>query len=48
MILLLFALVALTARSFAGLSRPAAFLLLPYLLWLTYAGLLNAGIVILN
>lgn len=47
-ILLLFALVALTARSFAGLSRPAAFLLLPYLLWLTYAGLLNAGIVILN
>lgn len=47
-ILLLFALVALTARSFADLSRPAALLLVPYLLWLAYAGLLNAGIVILN
>ena len=47
-ILLLFALVALTARSFAGLSRPAAWLLAPYLLWLGYAALLNGGIVVLN
>ncbi|WP_119168960.1 TspO/MBR family protein [Algihabitans albus] len=47
-ILLLFLLVALTARSFADLSRPAAWLLVPYLLWLTYAAVLNAGIVVLN
>ncbi len=47
-ILLLAGLVALTARSFARFSRPAAWLLAPYLAWLAYAGLLNAGIVALN
>lgn len=47
-IVLLFALVALTARAFARHSRLAAALLLPYLAWLVYAGILNAGIVVLN
>lgn len=47
-ILLLFALVALTTRRFAGLSPLAAWLLAPYLLWLSYAAVLNAGIVVLN
>jgi tryptophan-rich sensory protein len=47
-VLLLFALVALTAVAFAGHSRLAAWLLVPYLAWLVYAGLLSAGIVALN
>jgi tryptophan-rich sensory protein len=47
-ILLLAVLVALTARAFARHSRPAAALLVPYLAWLAYAGILNAGLVLLN
>ena len=44
----LLALIVLTAARFAGIDRPAAFLLLPYILWVTFAGYLNLGIAILN
>lgn len=40
--------VALTITAFAGLSRPAAWLMAPYLAWLTYAGALNLRIWQLN
>lgn len=35
-------------RVFSRFSRVAAYLLVPYLLWVTYASTLNAGIVFLN
>lgn len=35
-------------RVFSRFSRAAAYLLVPYLLWVTYASTLNAGIVFLN
>lgn len=47
-ILLLWALVFLTQRSFARLDRTAGLLMLPYLLWVTFAAYLNAGVWILN
>ena len=47
-IIVLLILIALTAVRFAGIDRSAAFLLLPYLLWVTFAGYLNLGIAILN
>lgn len=40
--------VAVTIGLFAPRSRPAAWLLLPYLTWVLYAGALNAGILALN
>lgn len=47
LVLLWLAIVA-TVRSFAGISRAAALLLIPYLLWTTFAGVLNASIWWLN
>ena len=38
----------LTILTFWKLSKAAAFLLLPYILWLSYAVSLNAGILFLN
>lgn len=35
-------------RSFYGISRTAAYLCIPYLLWVTFAGYLNLGIWWLN
>lgn len=40
--------ILLTIRAFGGISRPAALLLVPYLAWVTFATLLNAGIWLLN
>ena len=40
--------IVLTIQSFYTLSKVAAYLLLPYLLWVSFATLLNASIVILN
>ncbi len=40
--------IVLTIRSFAQISRPAALLLVPYLLWVTFATLLNGAIWQLN
>lgn len=44
----LWVLVALTIWAFYKISKPAALLLVPYLLWLTFAGYLNYQIWILN
>jgi len=47
-LLLLLAAVIATALTFRGISRPAAKLLIPYILWLCFAGYLNLGIYLLN
>lgn len=47
-ILVLWAVIFLTFRAFRPISRPAAILLTPYLAWVTFATLLNAGIWWLN
>lgn len=38
----------LTIKSFYPISKIAAYLLLPYLIWVTFASILNLSIVILN
>ena len=40
--------IALTMRSFAGFSRTAALLLIPYICWVSFATVLNISIAILN
>lgn len=47
-LLLLWLLVALTIGAFARLDDTAADLLLPYILWITYAAYLNVGAYLLN
>ena len=47
-LLLLLALVLLTAKNFYKISKTAGLLLLPYLLWLLFAGYLNLGVYLLN
>lgn len=47
-IVALWVLIILTIRHFRPLSKWAAYLLLPYLLWVSFATLLNAAIVVLN
>jgi tryptophan-rich sensory protein len=40
--------ITLTIREFKKLSKFAAYLLIPYLLWVTFATYLNSGYVWLN
>ncbi len=47
-LVLLWGLLLLTIRHFARISSLAAWLLVPYLAWVSFAGYLNAGIVWLN
>lgn len=47
-LILLWALVFLMIKSFYEISKVAAYLNVPYLIWLTFAGYLNAGIWLLN
>ena len=47
-ILLLIALIAATTIAFWRIDRRAGLLLLPYLLWVGYASLLNGGIWLMN
>ena len=47
-LVLLWFLILATAVSFYRLNKKAAFLLIPYLLWVTFAGYLNLGIYLLN
>lgn len=47
-IVALLAAIVLTIRAFAGISKPAAWLLVPYLCWVGYATYLNAGYAVLN
>ncbi len=47
-LVLLWCFIALTTAAFHRLSRPAAWLMLPYLAWVTFAGFLNWGFLRLN
>lgn len=47
-LLCLLALIAVTLRRFYRIDRVSGYLLLPYLLWVTFAGYLNLGIYWLN
>lgn len=47
-LVLLWILVLLMIRKFADINKWAAYLNIPYLIWLTFAGYLNAGIWWLN
>ena len=47
-LVLLWILIMMTMASFSKISKNAALLLLPYLLWVTFAGYLNFGEYILN
>ena len=47
-ILLLWCAIGITVKRFAALSRPAAFLLLPYWAWVSFAAVLNGSIWWLN
>ena len=47
-IVVLWVLVLLTQRRFARIDRTAGWLMLPYLLWVTFAAYLNAGVWYLN
>ena len=44
----LWLLILATIISFSRISKPTAYLMVPYLLWVTFAGYLNLGIAILN
>lgn len=47
-LVILWLLIILTIRMFYKISKPAAYLLIPYIIWVTFAGYLNFGIFILN
>ncbi len=47
-LLLLWLLIIQTIRAFYEVSERAAYLLIPYLIWVTFAGYLNLGIWLLN
>ena len=47
-LVLLWALILLTMRAFSEIDEVAGNLLLPYLLWVTFAGYLNFGVYLLN
>ena len=47
-LLFLWVLIILTLRAFLPISRTAGYLLIPYLLWVTFAGYLNLGGYLLN
>ncbi len=47
-LILLWTLIILTIKAFVPISKTAAWLLVPYLLWVTFAGYLNYTIYLLN
>lgn len=47
-LVVLLILVIATTVAFSRISRPAALMLVPYILWLTFAAYLNLGVAILN
>lgn len=47
-LVLLWLLIIITTVLFYQISRPAGYLLIPYLLWVTFAGYLNLAIALLN
>ena len=47
-IIVLWIFIFLTIRSFYKISRSASYLLIPYILWVTFATILNLSIILLN
>ena len=47
-LVLLWILILATTVSFSKISKPAAWLMVPYLLWVTFAGYLNLSVYLLN
>ena len=47
-LLLLWSLIFFTVRAFSRIDETAADLLLPYIIWVTFAGYLNVGVYLLN
>ena len=47
-IVLLWIAIFLTIKKFYKISKPAAYLLIPYLMWVTFASLLNLSIFLMN
>jgi translocator protein len=47
-IIVMWILIALTIKKFYMLSKTAGYLLIPYLLWVSFATILNAAILLLN
>lgn len=47
-LVVLWILIAITILLFYKISKPAALLLIPYILWVTFAGVLNLSIAMLN
>ena len=47
-LLILWVLIFNTIAAFYEISKPAAYLLIPYLLWVTFAGYLNFAIYLMN
>ena len=47
-LLILWGLILLTTLKFGRLSKTAAYLMLPYLVWVTFAAYLNLGVAMLN
>lgn len=47
-LLLLLFLIGLTMQAFYQISKPAAYLLVPYFLWVAFAGYLNLAIYLIN
>lgn len=47
-LILLWLLIAIMITRFASISKPAAYLNVPYFIWVTFATYLNAGIWVLN
>lgn len=47
-IILLWVFILLTITHFYALSKPAAYLLIPYILWVSFAAILNFSIYMLN
>ncbi len=47
-LIILWILISITILLFYKISKLSAYLLLPYILWVTFAGYLNLGIAILN
>ncbi len=47
-LVLLWIMILVTLVRFYRISKPAGYLLIPYLLWVTFAGYLNLGIALLN
>lgn len=47
-LVVLWILILLTIKEFSQISKTAAALMIPYLLWVTFAGYLNLGVYLLN